>query len=207
MSTESGRPKSYSYQGNVSISLKPAATMSFGYLQSGMLKSDLSFIVARYRDKNNEANERNIFARNAIVLMAFYFECLSNSLFSEKDDSWKVVTKKYSHISKPIRKFIAKYEVENGGSYNLDHMGMQDLFSVRNKVFAHAPEATILKSNKLGEITKLAYRKFVNLPHSFIDFGERHADIFLGEMNTFLVEYTKLMKSSLPDWWLREYDK
>ena len=112
----------------------------------------------------------------------------------------------YKELSTAIRKFIA-YEIKSMTRSKLDYKGVQDLFTIRNNVFAHAPEQTIHSSTNEEEKTKLQYRKLSSFPHSFIDFGVSHADQLLKEMDDYLIDYTNLMKGSLPDWWVQAYEK
>jgi len=196
--------KQYSIIGDGKIGITPCSIMSYGYLCSGKIKSDLLFLVSCYKSESYNKQSKAIFARNSIILMAFYFESLSNSLFNESDSTWNSSTKKlHGHLSKPVRKFIAKYQLEFGNKIPIDYKGIQDLFTVRNKIFAHAPEQTVLSSNAPKEVTKLAYQKFTNFPSSFAEFSETEADLLFKELNMFIYEYTSLMKSILPDWWLR----
>lgn len=161
--------------------------------------------MSEYRDTDRDKKERDILARSAIILMAFHFECLSNSLYY-KDETWSGITKKnYSHYSKATRKFIAKAIQHSSGPLTMDYTGIQDLFTIRNKVFAHSPEQTVITSNVPGKSTRLVYRKFMGFPHSLMDLGVEHADKLLDEVTTFLAGYTHSMKVSLPDWWVRQY--
>lgn len=204
MSTESNDSSHSSINGDIVTTVTPSSTMSFGYLQSGKLEEDLLFLVSEYRDTDRDKKERDILARSAIILMAFHFECLSNSLYYQ-DETWKGMTKNRSHYSQATRKFIAKAIQHSSDPLTVDYSGIQDLFRIRNNVFAHSPEQTVITSNDPGKSTRLVYLKFTDFPHSLKDLGVEHADKLLDEVTTFLAAYTHSMKVSLPDWWVRQY--
>ena len=195
----------YSIRGDVTVNVTPSATMSYGYLNSGKFKDDLMFMVSCYRNDDYDEADRDKFSRNAIVLMAFHLECLSNTLFGKKNDEWCVVSKDISEKSKAIRKFVAKHRLSNG-KRELDIDGVQDLFTMRNKVFAHAEETTTLTSTEPGSVTNFTFKKLTSLPSSLSNVGVKEADILFKELNEFLAVFTKENSSALPEWWVRTYE-
>ena len=202
MPTNGKKSERQSIIGSVSFSLTPHAEMTHSYLHSQKIMNDLVFLISRYKDESGAEEAKAIFARSAIILMAFYYECLSNSLFDEKSNLWKALPKEYHGLSKSVKKFISKYEYAIGEKIGIDYSGVQDLFTVRNKIFAHAPERAVLSSSDSMKVTRWKFKKFTDFSSSYADYGPVESDIFFNELVVFIGDYIDLLKDDLPEWWV-----
>jgi hypothetical protein len=135
--------------------------------------------------------------------LAFYVESLANAVFCKeladqdcKKEIGKVEKQKELSPNIPelgflawsVRKFRAAYD----GKAPLDDIGIQDLFTIRNKVFAHARERSTVRASDSSKITRIKYLKFENFPHFYGDFGHKHCELLLNEVRTFLKSYADL---------------
>jgi len=171
------------------------------------LGKDLAFFVRQARTETLDDESRGRSARVAIVFLAFYVESLSNSVFF-KDREGKInprqlasleekkgITKPKPKVAEAIRKLRLAY---NGDlEKELDCTGLQDLFTVRNEIFAHAQARSTIQGRNL---TKIEYVKEIGLPHFYSEFEEKQLNKLIDETAAFLKGYERLMGNKLEKW-------
>jgi len=182
---------------------------SYSKANSVQVALDLKFLIEQCRAVGIVEQIRARFARAGIVFLAFYFEALANALFDRerKKKAWKVdldSIEKRDDLPRPLVKFRAEFFKAHNRfptGEELDVRGIQDLFLVRNQVFAHPREMTTVQSSDESLLTRLNYHKFEpQFPHFYGDFGSKHFETLLSEARTFLVAYADLMTGKVPLW-------
>ena len=115
--------------------------------------------------------------------------------------------KKYDNsdgLPVPIRKVRAYYKKEFGKPLFIDIKGISDLFTIRNKIFAHAKERTTIGSSDISKITQLVYLKFKEFPNFYPEFTTEHFEELFTEVRDFFQMYLDLVHDNIPPWLQRE---
>jgi len=159
---------------------------------------DAIFFRRKAAEENIDVSERKRYSRIAILLMAFYLESLSNLLFDKlvNKDLKCVDTRK--DLPEPIRRFRAVHkEIYDGRELALNIDGVQDVFTIRNKVIAHPAGRSEERSGKVvrTRVDKtVSYKKFTDFPFTYSQFTLSHADEVIEEVKDFLTRFHDLLK-------------
>jgi len=200
----------YEFKGNCKVKITPKSDYSFSQVNCVQIANDLKYLLFQVKSDKVDPVTQSLYARIAIVYLAFYFESLANSLFDNerKRKEWEEDLKKYDNrktIPKPIRKFCAQYKKEFKKEMPLDINGAKDLFLIRNQVFAHPQERTTTGASDSSIITRIQYSKFTDFPNFYPDFGKEHFEKLLAEVKAFLKMYCDLMGDKIPKWLFRVF--
>jgi len=164
------------------------------------IAEDALFFCRKAAEDNIDDSERRRYSRIAILLMAFYLESLSNLLYDVVlGKNWRRHKKnKEKGVPGPIRRFRAVYkELYDGKELSLNIDGVQDVFTIRNKVIAHPAGRSEERSGKVvrTRVDKtVSYKKFTDFPFTYSQFTLSHADEVLEEIKDFLTRFHDLLK-------------
>lgn len=197
---------------------------------------DIIFLRGVAENVNTESDKKR-YARLIILLMALYLESLSNRIFLHFFDQVTLDETKQlngcvdhvdcrSDLPSPVRNFRAIYKKCLNKELTLDTSGIQDIFTIRNRIIAHPSGRAQLQTNKDGWIPlitsvkwhgkcvrilpqRLDYAKFKHFPSIYSDFTLREADEILEEVKEFLVNIFgslsgKVSQKQLDEWWPAE---
>jgi len=149
-----------------------------------------------------DETERKRYSRVVILLTAFYLESLANRLCDAvlgKD--WKVPKKnKEKGVAEVIIKFRAVHSKLCDKELALCTDGIQDIFTIRNKVIAHPAGRAQLRSGtgKWNRIDKeVSYKKFTRFSLVYSDFNLEHTDAVLIEVKDFLTSLFDLLQGKV----------
>ena len=147
--------------------------------------------------------DKKRYTRIVILLIVLYLESLSNLIFEE------LVTKdlddvdKRTDLPKPIRRFRAVHYVCLGKELTLSTDGIQDIFTIRNKIFVHpagrAQSQTSTGKDGWSPIDEaIDYKKFKHFPLHYSHFTVDHTDELLKEANDFRPDFSKCLGTRYP---------
>jgi len=229
----------YEEHGEAVVGFSVQAEAVYTEATDNRIVEDALFVRRAAGDVETESDAKRC-ARVTILLIALYLESLSNRIFlhcfsdpptpdqtaqpSECVDS----VDSRSDLPGPIRNFRAVYRKCTKKDLTLDTGGIQDVFTIRNRVLAHPSGRSQLHSNANGwtpritsvkwrpkhariEKQSLCYAKFKEFPSVYSHFTLREADQVLEEVRRFLAEYLGLLKGKVPKeqldrWWPSELD-
>lgn len=163
------------------------------------IAEDALFFYRKAAENNIDDAERRRYSRIAILLMAFYLESLSNLLFDKlvNKDLKCVDTRK--DLPEPIRRFRAVYkDLYDGKELALNIDGVQDVFTIRNKVIAHPAGRSEERSGKVTRTRvdkTVSYKKFTDFPFTYSQFTLSHTEEVLEEVKDFLIRFHDLLKA------------
>ncbi len=177
-------------------------TVTYNYSEATFkrIAEDALFFRRKAAEDNIDDSERKRYSRIVILLMAFYLESLSNLLFD------KLVTKDLEYVDnrtdlpKPIRRFRAVHNELHGKELALCTDGIQDIFTIRNRVIAHPAGRSEERSGKVvrTRVDKtVSYKKFTDFPFTYSQFTVSHADEVLEEVKYFLLHFFDLLKGKV----------
>jgi len=185
----------------------------------------------------NTESDKKRYARLIILLMALYLESLSNRIFLHFFDQVTLDETKQlngcvdhvdcrSDLPGPVRNFRAIYKKCLNKELTLDTSGIQDIFTIRNRIIAHPSGRAQLHTDKDGwkplitsvkwqdkEVQilrqQLNYAKFRHFPPVYSHFTLREADEILEEVRKFLTNFLsslggKVAQKQLDEWWPAE---
>ena len=163
---------------------------------------DAIFFRRKATEDNINDAERKRYSRIVILLMAFYLESLSNLLCDAVlGEDWKGAKEnKEKGVAEAIIKFKAVHKkLYDGKELALRTDGIQDIFTIRNKVIAHPAGRAKLRTRtgdvKWNRIDKeFGYKKFTNFPLVYSHFTLQEADSVLTEVKDFLIKFHDLLK-------------
>lgn len=164
------------------------------------IAEDALFFCRKAAEDNIDDSERKRYSRIAILLMAFYLESLSNLLCDVVLGKNRRRPKKNKEegVPGPIRRVRAVYkELYDGKELALNIDGVQDVFTIRNKVIAHPAGRSEERSGKVvrTRVDKtVSYKKFTDFPFTYSQFTLSHADEVLEEVKDFLTRFHDLLK-------------
>lgn len=191
----------------------------------------------RAAENVNTESDKKRYARLIILLMSLYLESLSNRIFLHFFDQVTLDETKQlnvcvdhvdcrSDLPGPVRNFRAIYKKCLNKELSLDTRGIQDIFTIRNRIIAHPsgraqlqtkkdgwmPSITSVKWREKGvQISRqpLNYAKFKHFPPVYSYFTLREADEILEEVRKFLAEFLaslgeKVAQKQLDEWWPAE---
>lgn len=162
---------------------------------------DAVFFCRKAAEDNIDDTERRRYSRIAILLMAFYLESLSNLLFDKLVNKDLECVDTRTDLPGPIRRFRAVYkELYDGKELALNIDGVQDVFTIRNKVIAHPAGRSEERSGKVvrTRVDKtVSYKKFTDFPFTYSQFTLSHADEVLEEVKDFLTRFHDLLKGKV----------
>ena len=194
-------PKGKVVEGRASVTVGVSVTATYTYSEATFKRivEDALFFRSKGAEDTIDDTARRRYARIAILLMAFYLESLSNLL-------WDAVLGKCSKLSnknkeegaESIRRFRAVHkEIYDGRELPLNTNGIQDIFTIRNRVIAHPAGRSEERSGKVvrTHVDKtVSYRKFTDFPFTYSQFTLSHADEVLEEVKDFLTRFHDLLK-------------
>lgn len=177
---------------------------AFGALTCDQIYDDVVFFLRQ--SKEAAPSQRKRYARATIIFTAFFFESMANLLVdrtSDKDSSER--STKHGRRPSPLQKFRSIFQKVKGKPMELDTRGIQDLFTIRNRVFGH-PEAWFVyegsqvpQGKGLTQDRKpLPFLKFKDFPNIYTEFDSVHAEVLLAEVKDFLHRYSGLVKDQFP---------
>lgn len=167
-----------------------------------------------FRKQAEETNdgEKKRYSRIIIILMAFYLESVANLLFDEFVSEDLDLVDERKDLPKPIRRFRVVYNELANKELTLNTDGIQDIFTIRNKVIAHPAgrakeQIDGIRQSRID--TKISYKKFTRFPHVYSYFTISEADTVLNEVKEFLTSFFKSLKHKLTkeqfdEWWPKE---
>ncbi|MCK4362124.1 MAG: hypothetical protein KAW13_02470 [Dehalococcoidia bacterium] len=164
------------------------------------IAEDAVFFRRKAGEDNIDDSERKRYSRIAILLMAFYLESLSNLLCDVVLGKNRRRPKKNKEegVPGPIRRVRAVYkELYDGKELALNIDGVQDVFTIRNKVIAHPAGRSEERSGKVvrTRVDKtVSYKKFTDFPFTYSQFTLSHAEEVLEEVKDFLTRFHDLLK-------------
>jgi hypothetical protein len=191
----------------------------------------------RAAENINTESEKKRYARLIILLMSLYLESLSNRIFLHLFDQAILDETKQMNVCLdhvdcrndlpgPIRNFRAIYTKCLNKELNLDTRGIQDIFTIRNRIIAHPSGRVQLHAKKDGwmpaitsvkwrekevQISRqpLNYAKFKHFPPVYSYFTLRETDEILEEVRRFLADFLALLggkvaQKQLDEWWPAE---
>jgi len=197
---------------------------------------DAIFFRGAAENVNTECDKKR-YARLIILLMALYLESLSNRIFLHffdqvTLDETKQLNGCVDHVDcrrdlpGPVRNFRAIYKKCLNKELTLDTSGIQDIFTIRNRIIAHPSGRAQLQTNKDGWMPLITsvkwhdkdvqilqqqfdYAKFKHFPSIYSDFTLREADEILEEVKEFLANILrslsgKVSQKQLDEWWPAE---
>ena len=176
-------------------------TVSYIYSEATFkrIAEDAVFFYRKAAENNIDDAERRRYSRIAILLMAFYLESLSNLLFDKLVNKDLKCVDNRSVLPKPIRKFRAVYkDLYDGKELALNIDGVQDVFTIRNKVIAHPAGRSEERSGKVNRTRvdkTVSYKKFTDFPFTYSQFTLSHAEEVLEEVKDFLTRFHDLLKA------------
>lgn len=199
----------YEHIGSVGVKIEGHGKYFFSYPDCNLILEDITYFLMRGNEHKLNQNEKNRYARVAIIYMAFYIESLSNwlefELINSNNKPKKMITKKTKrdkdeYWPTPLYKLRIAYVVLENNNHlpkELDIRGIRDLFRIRNGIFAHPPGRSITGGNILKDGKGIPedkkpvyYEKFEGiLPKIQSEFTIEHAKIMYNEIKIFLKEY------------------
>jgi hypothetical protein len=188
-------------EGEAIITITDATVYTLGTVNCIPIYEDMKYFLNKSFDQLLPAEERNRNARAAIIYMAFFVESLANYICLKHKVRVSEAEVKSSNLSKPIIMLQKIYKKALGKDMQLDIVGLQDIFFLRNKIIAHAKGITIKGSNVPDLITTWDYQYKVlrNPPNAYVDFKSAHAESLHNEMKSLLKKYFSLMGDKLPE--------
>jgi len=166
------------------------------------------------RNQIDNSQERR-YGRIIVLLMAFYLESLSNLLFEEVVGEELERADFRTDLPRPLRKFRAIHSKLLGKELSLNIEGIQDIFTIRNKVIAHPSGRAQLQTTEHGWDridTQVNYKKFREFPSIYSRFTLREAEAVLNEVREFVTRFLGLIKDKvsqerIKEWWPDELVK
>jgi hypothetical protein len=144
--------------------------------------------------------------------MPFYLEAMSRLVFDELVNKPLEQVDNRTDLPKPVRRFRGVYSEVFGKELPLDTDGIRDLFTIRNKITAHAAGHAQLEGvdsgwNRIDE--NVAYGKLTGLPSNYSSFTSKHAGIALDETVAFITKFLDSLRAKIPEgtlklWWPTE---
>lgn len=198
--------------------LKPTGHLTALYRETTFKRIVEDALFFRQQAEGETENkQKGCYARVVILLMAFYLESLSNLVFEELVKKKLKDYDSQAGLSKPVQRFRAIHCELLGGKPTLkdeDINGIQDIFTIRNKIIAHPAGRAKLhidtdEDRRSRVDRQVTYKKFKNFPLVYSHFTLKEADIILKEVKEFLTKFLNLVKERLSeqqfnDWWPKE---
>lgn len=133
--------------------------------------------------------------------MAFYLESLSNRLYDAFPAKHE---KKQEKGSEPIQKFRAVYRKLCQDNLPLSIEGIEDIFKIRHKIFAHPQPLSVVAGTGIPrrqgrDDRKINYTKFIGFPYNYSFFKTQHAEDVVNEVRNFVNAYCNLLKDKVSD--------
>jgi hypothetical protein len=198
--------ETYKYVGKVSMRLKPEAEYFFVEATFNQVYTDCLFFLNKARESGIKEEDKDRYARVSILFAAFYIESLSNRLWDAfPARSEKRLDSAGKDLREPVKKFRAVYHKFCQTHLPLNTDGIEDIFTIRNKIFAH-PRAFSIKAGKgipigRGCDNRINYKNknFATFPYVYSLFKTQHAKAIVNEVKNFLNGYCDLLKGKIPD--------
>lgn len=199
----------YKEQGKTQLELRVNAEAVYSEATFKRIVEDAVWLHQQAMRNQIDDGQKRRYGRIIVLLMAFYLESLSNLLFEE------VVGEELSRVdcrtdlSQPLRKFRAIHSKLLGKELPINVDGIQDVFTIRNKVIAHPSGRARLRSTEHGWDridTQVSYRKFKRFPSIYSRFTLQEAEAVLNEVREFMTRFLGLIKDRVPEerikeWW------
>jgi len=201
--------ETYEYVGKVSMRLKPEAEYFFVEATFKQVYTDCLFFLNKAQESGTKEEKKDRYARVSILFAAFYIESLSNRLwdaFPARRE--KKLDSAGKDLPKPVKKFRAVYYKFCQTHLPLVAEGIEDIFTIRNIIFAHPPAFSIkagtgIPSGRGRENRKnrINYKNnnFETFPRVYSLFKTQHAKAIVNEVMNFLNDYCDLLKGKIPD--------
>lgn len=168
---------------------------------------DAVFFLEKAAEDSIDDGERKRYSRIVILLMALYLESLSNRLCDiVLGENWKIPKKKREEgVAETIIKFKAIYEELFNKELALYTGGIQDIFTIRNRIIAHPAGRSKEciedvsgkhKRTRMGKVVK--YQKFINFPFHYSHFTLPEAVSIFEEAIGFRRDFLNLIKERIP---------
>ena len=179
---------------------------------------DLIFFLNESKkiSKDQEISKR--YSRVALIYLAFYFESLSNLFKDEVGKRFNCLQNlelelDYNRNNHPeaLRKFQAIYcylfmHDSTYRKFPLNTDGIDDLFLLRNHIFCHPPDKSIIGGtnviNAIGLNEKgknLSFKKFKHFPNIYREITIKHTQEVYYETKDFLLKYHYRVKKKLSE--------
>ncbi|HUV51703.1 MAG TPA: hypothetical protein VMW64_01335 [Dehalococcoidia bacterium] len=165
------------------------------------IAEDAVFFRRKAAEKDIDGAESKRYSRIVILLMAFYLESLAN-LFVDAGLGKDWEKEKEKGCADVIVKLRAIHKQLYGVELALDTDGIQDVFSIRNRVIAHPAGRSKECTNGNGwkrEDRVVSYKKFTDFPSTYSRFTPSHADRVLEEVKDFLARFHDLLLKDKTD--------
>ena len=177
-----------------------------------MIVEDAVFLYSRAKEDKTDDKYKKRYARIAILLMSLYLESLSNLIFEELVNRNLEEVCYQTDLPKPIRRFRAVYHMLSGKELALNTDGLQDIFTIRNKIIAHPAGCAQLQTSRDGWVRtdrQVTYKKFGGFPLVYSHFTLQHANAVFEEVRQFLTKFLDILGDKLPKeqvdkWWPAE---
>jgi hypothetical protein len=223
-------PSNYEYRGNIKMKLILRSEYRSLKANYAEIHNDIKyFLTESTKASDIEISKR--FAKAAIVFTAFYVESLANllvdrirSVFDSCPDFKKFIKKEchwpkiIDHWPQPLRIFFGAYiKIQNKNlspenktllrdtikiwSLYRGTAVIQDLFLIRNQVFAHPPARSTVggtgvvpEKGLTQEGKDLKFNRFEHFPNIYTGFTSTHAHEIYEETKKFLEWYGTLIE-------------
>lgn len=207
------------YEEHVTQTIKIVGTCDDAYTEATYKRivEDALFFLDESRKHN-----ANRYARVSTLLMAFYLESLSHRLSealpvdaltdmksSKRHLRKKDKDKKYREgkVPDPIYTFRAVHYLFYQTDLPLNIDGIQDIFTIRDKVIAHPAGFSKEKHSEVApgrwqrsrEDRTFSYLKFKDFPFLYSQFTPSHAVTIVQEVKEFLTNFHNLLKGKVSE--------
>lgn len=197
--------ETYEYVGKISMRLKPEAEYFFIEPTFKQIYTDCLFFLNKAQESGIKEEENDRYARVSILFAAFLIESLSNRLwdaFPAKSEKKQDIAGK--DLPEPIKKYRAVYYKFYQIHLQLNTDGIEDIFTIRDKILAHPPAfstkaGTGIPSGRGRDNRGIVYKKFKTFPLVYSLFRTQHAKDIVNEVMNFLNDYCDLLKGKIPD--------
>lgn len=191
--------------------LKPEAEYLFVEATFNQIYTDCLFFLNKTKESRIKEEEKDRYARVSILFAAFYIESLSNRLWDAFPARSQKRLSAKKDLPEPVKNFRAVHHKLCRTYLPLNTDGIEDIFTIRNEIFAHSPAFSIMAGTGIpcgrgreiprgrGRRNRINYKKFKTFPRVYSLFKTQHAEAVVNEAMNFVNAYRDLLKGKIPD--------
>lgn len=193
------------------VVLKASLKAVYGETTYKRIEEDAIFFRRKAAQSEIDDQDKKRYARIVILLMALYLESFSILIFNALVNKPLNDIDNRTHLPGPIRRFRAVHKELLNKELALNTDGIQDIFTIRNKIVAHpagrAESQTGTGEDGWSRLDKnVAYKKFRHFPVHYSHFTLDHTDEILKEVKGFTTAFLKMLSVKVPkkqfdEWW------
>lgn len=173
---------------------KGSAEYEFIKNNCSAIKRDIEYFN-NLSNREIPSNEIDQVSRVVIVYLSFYLVALSdylkNNYTISSNNNFPIGVR-----SEPM-KIFHNFNQTFKPSEQIDLLGIQDVYTVRNKMFAHTLGITIADSNNATNINSYHFEKLSHLPNNYSDYSFKEKKILLTEFEQFINDFFYNFKEHL----------